>query len=161
MALQWCLNADSNGAGLQLPSSEEINAALSGRKLTSIIFFLDETFEEVQYDIATTVLEAAEQLAGIIKLREFSTFTLYELRKVLKLSCCCCLLRCLLSAALMLAGALRRMIAFCRAAWSLALYISFEFFAVFWRRASSHAGHIWRVRLLCWTGYMAAQQQAC
>ena len=68
---------------MQLPSSEEINAALTGRKLTSIIFFLDETFEEVQYDIATTVLEAAEQLAGIIKLREFSTFTLYELRKVL------------------------------------------------------------------------------
>ena len=67
---------------MQLPSSEEINAVLFTRKLTTIIFFLDETFEEVQYDIATTVLEAAEQLAGIIKLREYSTFTLYESRKV-------------------------------------------------------------------------------
>lgn len=67
---------------LQLPSSEEINAVLYGRKSTSIIFFLDETFEELQYDIATTVLEAAELLAGIIKLREYSTFTLYESRKV-------------------------------------------------------------------------------
>ena len=34
---------------VQLPSSEEINAVLHGRKLTTIIFFLDETFEEVQY----------------------------------------------------------------------------------------------------------------
>ena len=69
----------------QLPSSEEISAVLFNRKLTTIIFFLDETFEEIHYDIATTVVEAAEQLAGIIKLREFSTFTLYECRKVCRI----------------------------------------------------------------------------
>ena len=73
---------------MQLPSSEEINALLTGRKLTTIVFFLDETFEELQYDIATTIVEAAEQLAGIIKLREFSTFTLYESRKVPLASFC-------------------------------------------------------------------------
>lgn len=72
---------------LQLPSSEEISALLTGRKLTCIATFLDETFEELQYDIATTVAEAVEQLAGIIKLREYSTFTLYEARKVGACSC--------------------------------------------------------------------------
>lgn len=72
---------------LQLPSSEEISALLTGRKLTCIATFLDETFEELQYDIATTVAEAVEQLAGIIKLSEYSTFTLYEARKVGACSC--------------------------------------------------------------------------
>jgi hypothetical protein len=33
------------------------------------VFFLDETFEELEYDVTTTVLEAVEQLAGIIKLQ--------------------------------------------------------------------------------------------
>jgi len=32
---------------LQLPSVDEISAHMSGTKLTTIIFFLDETFEEV------------------------------------------------------------------------------------------------------------------
>ena len=31
----------------QLPSSEEISAALLGRTLTAIVFFLDQTFEEL------------------------------------------------------------------------------------------------------------------
>ena len=69
---------------MQLPSVEEIESLLSGRKLTTIIFFLDETFEELQYDITTTAIEAVEYLAGVIKLENYSTFTLYECRKVLK-----------------------------------------------------------------------------
>lgn len=32
---------------LQLPSVDEISAHMAGQKLTTIIFFLDETFEEV------------------------------------------------------------------------------------------------------------------
>ena len=32
---------------LQLPSVDEISAHMAGTKLTTIIFFLDETFEEV------------------------------------------------------------------------------------------------------------------
>jgi hypothetical protein len=57
---------------------EEIVAHLSGVKLTTIVFFLDETFEEVAYDITTSVAEAVEQLAGLIRLQNFQTFTLYE-----------------------------------------------------------------------------------
>lgn len=71
---------------MQLPSVEEIVAHLSGVKLTTIVFFLDETFEEVAYDITTSVAEAVEQLAGLIRLQNFQTFTLYE--AVRPASCC-------------------------------------------------------------------------
>jgi hypothetical protein len=67
---------------LQLPSTDEIEALLAGRKLTAIVFFLDETFEEVLYDVSTTVLEAVEQLAHVIKLENYQTFTLFECRRV-------------------------------------------------------------------------------
>lgn len=42
------------------PGREEIEALLTGRKLTTIVFFLDETFEEITYDMATTVADAVE-----------------------------------------------------------------------------------------------------
>lgn len=64
------------------PAREEIEAQLTGKKLTTIVFFLDETFEEITYDMATTVADAVEELAGIIKLSVYSTFTLFECRKV-------------------------------------------------------------------------------
>lgn len=67
---------------LQLPGTEEIEALLNNKAMTAIVFFLDETFEELAYDITTTVLEAVEQLASIIKLQNYQTFTLYECRKV-------------------------------------------------------------------------------
>lgn len=54
---------------VQLPSTEELEALFADRKLNSIVFFLDETFEELAFDVTTTVLEAVEQLAGIIKLQ--------------------------------------------------------------------------------------------
>ena len=73
---------DSHASCLQLPSSEECEALLLDRQLTSIVFFLDGTFEELTYDVTTTVLEAVEQLAGIIKLQNYTTFTLYECKKV-------------------------------------------------------------------------------
>ncbi len=65
-----------------MPSLEEIEALLAGRKQTTIVFFLDETFEELEYDATSTVLEAVEFLARVIKLQNFTTFTLYECRKV-------------------------------------------------------------------------------
>ncbi|KAJ4844909.1 Kinesin-like protein KIN-14E [Turnera subulata] len=65
-----------------IPGREEIEALLTGRKLTTIVFFLDETFEEITYDMATTVSDAVEELAGIIKLSAFSSFSLFECRKV-------------------------------------------------------------------------------
>ncbi|WCJ32868.1 Kinesin-like protein KIN-14E [Euphorbia peplus] len=64
-----------------IPGREEIEALLTGRKLTTIVFFLDETFEEITYDMATTVSDAVEELAGIIKLSAFSSFSLFECRK--------------------------------------------------------------------------------
>lgn len=54
---------------LQLPSTDEIEALFMARKLNTIVFFLDETFEELAFDVTTTVLEAVEQLAAIIKLQ--------------------------------------------------------------------------------------------
>ena len=55
---------------------------LARRKQTAIVFFLDETFEELEFDATSTVLEAVEYLAGVIKLQSYQTFTLYECRKV-------------------------------------------------------------------------------
>ncbi|GLI62984.1 hypothetical protein VaNZ11_005841 [Volvox africanus] len=64
-----------------LPQIEEIEALLNSRQLQTIVFFLDETFEELTYDVTTTVLEAVEQLANLIKLQNYTTFTLFECRK--------------------------------------------------------------------------------
>lgn len=72
---------------MQLPSVEEIDALLTNRKLTSIVFFLDETFEEIHYDVSTTVLEAVEQLAYVIKLESYQTFTLFDCRRVRPPTC--------------------------------------------------------------------------
>lgn len=41
----WCLSVCLYV--VQLPSVDEISAHMTGTKLTTIIFFLDETFEEV------------------------------------------------------------------------------------------------------------------
>ncbi|KAK7360418.1 hypothetical protein VNO77_02411 [Canavalia gladiata] len=65
-----------------IPGREEIEALLTGRKLTTIVFFLDETFEEITYDMSTTVADAIEELAGLIKLSTYSSFSLFECRKV-------------------------------------------------------------------------------
>ncbi|XP_062227043.1 kinesin-like protein KIN-14I [Phragmites australis] len=70
------------GPRVTSPAREEIEALLSSRKLTTIVFFLDETFEEITYDMATTVADAVEELAGIIKLSVYSSFSLFECRKV-------------------------------------------------------------------------------
>jgi len=55
---------------------------LADRFLTTIVFFLDETFEEVSFDICTSVQESTEQLAATIKLQNYATFTLFDCRKV-------------------------------------------------------------------------------
>ncbi|CAF1717227.1 kinesin-like protein KIN-14E [Brassica napus] len=68
------------------PGREEIEALLTGRKLTTIVFFLDETFEEISFDMATTVSDAVEELAGTIKLSAFSSFSLFECRKAVSSS---------------------------------------------------------------------------
>ncbi|KAL7223647.1 hypothetical protein ACSBR1_025158 [Camellia fascicularis] len=70
------------GPRLTIPGHEEIEALLIGKKLTTIVFFLDETFEEITYGMATTVADTVEELAGIIKLTEYSSFSLFECRRV-------------------------------------------------------------------------------
>ncbi|WJX55992.1 Kinesin-like protein KIN-14I [Trifolium repens] len=65
-----------------IPGPMEIEARITRKKLTTIVFFLDETFEEITYDMSTTVADAVEELAGIIKLSTYSSFGLYECRKV-------------------------------------------------------------------------------
>ncbi|XP_010928759.1 kinesin-like protein KIN-14I isoform X2 [Elaeis guineensis] len=70
------------GPRVTIPAREEIEALLTGKRLTTIVFFLDETFEEITYDMATTVADSVEELAGIIKLSVYSSFSLFECRKV-------------------------------------------------------------------------------
>ncbi|KAJ1388898.1 Spindle pole body-associated protein Vik1/Cik1, microtubule binding domain [Sesbania bispinosa] len=48
-----------------IPGREEIEALLTRRKLTTIVFFLDETFEEITYDMSTTVADAVEEYIGL------------------------------------------------------------------------------------------------
>ncbi|XP_043714190.1 kinesin-like protein KIN-14I isoform X1 [Telopea speciosissima] len=79
-ALKRCVKA---GPRQTIPGHEEIKALLTSRKLTTIVFFLDETFEEITYDIATTVADSVEELAGIIRLSAHSSFSLFECRKIL------------------------------------------------------------------------------
>lgn len=43
-----------------IPGAIEIEALLTGKRLTTIVFFLDETFEEITYDMSTTVADAVE-----------------------------------------------------------------------------------------------------
>ncbi|KAJ7953273.1 Kinesin-like calmodulin-binding protein like [Quillaja saponaria] len=69
-----------------IPGREEIEALLTGRKLTTIVFFLDETFEEIMYNMSTTVADAVQELAGIINLSTYSSFSLFECRKVVTAS---------------------------------------------------------------------------
>ncbi|GAB2282924.1 Kinesin-like protein KIN-14E, variant 2 [Dionaea muscipula] len=65
-----------------IPGREEIEGHLFQKKLTTIVFFLDETFEEISYDMSTTVSDAVKEVAGIIKLSAYPSFSLYECRKV-------------------------------------------------------------------------------
>ena len=50
----------------KIPGREEIEALLTDKRLTTIVFFLDETFEEITYDMSTTVADAVEVLLNIL-----------------------------------------------------------------------------------------------
>ncbi|CAK9321347.1 unnamed protein product [Citrullus colocynthis] len=78
-ALKRCMKA---GPRHIIPGREEVEALLTGRKLTTIVFFLDETFEEITYDMTTTVADSVEELSGVIKLSAHSSFSLFECRKL-------------------------------------------------------------------------------
>lgn len=61
---------------------QEIDALFKGVKQNCVVYFLDETFEELAYDASTTVMEAVEALAGQIKLENYQTFSLFAVHKV-------------------------------------------------------------------------------
>jgi hypothetical protein len=65
-----------------LPDMPEIDALFKGTKQNCVVYFLDETFEELQYDCSTTVVEAVEALAAQIKLENCQTFSLFAVQKV-------------------------------------------------------------------------------
>lgn len=50
------------GPRQKIPGRDEIKALLIGKQLNTTVFFLDETFEEITYGIATTVADAIEVL---------------------------------------------------------------------------------------------------
>ncbi|KAL4451514.1 hypothetical protein ABPG75_007176 [Micractinium tetrahymenae] len=64
-----------------LPDMQEIDALFKGVKQNCVVYFLDETFEELAYDASTTVMEAVEALAGQIKLENYQTFSLFAVHK--------------------------------------------------------------------------------
>lgn len=64
-----------------LPDMHELDALLKDSKQTTVVYFLDETFEELSYDASTTVMEAVEALASQIKLENFQTFSLFVVQK--------------------------------------------------------------------------------
>lgn len=70
-----------------LPDMQEIDALFKGQKQNAVVYFLDETFEELQYDASTTVAEAVEQLAAHIKLENYQTFSLFAVQKVGEAPC--------------------------------------------------------------------------
>ena len=71
-----------SGARALVPSPEEIEAAKVNRRLTTIVFFLDDTFEELTYDLTTTVIDGVEALSRMIRLQNYQTFSFFAARKV-------------------------------------------------------------------------------
>jgi len=63
------------------PTAEEIIAFAKNEELRVVISFLDGTFEDLPYDMSTTVKEAVEALASVIKLENYTTFSLFTVRK--------------------------------------------------------------------------------
>lgn len=82
VAFEGLRNTVKHGARRTTPSQEQIVAHVAARKLNTISFFLDETFEELPYGLCTTIAEASKFVASVISLENFATFTLFEARKV-------------------------------------------------------------------------------
>ncbi|KAJ7514668.1 hypothetical protein O6H91_23G054700 [Diphasiastrum complanatum] len=59
------------------PVHEEIEALISGQRLTTTIYFIDETSMEINYDMRTTISNAIEELAASIKLLSYNSFGLF------------------------------------------------------------------------------------
>eukprot|EP00271_Cylindrocystis_brebissonii_P011446 TRINITY_DN290_c0_g1_i1.p1 TRINITY_DN290_c0_g1~~TRINITY_DN290_c0_g1_i1.p1 ORF type:complete len:1371 (-),score=418.39 TRINITY_DN290_c0_g1_i1:1882-5994(-) len=71
------------GPRKSIPTTEEFDALKKGKKLGTIAFFLDDTFEEVPYDVTTTVGDAIQGLAAQIQLQNYQTFGLFDCRRTI------------------------------------------------------------------------------
>lgn len=60
-------------------TAREVESVLSDTKLSIKVNFLDQSQVTLEYDIATTIEEAIEHVADKINLKNYSTFTLYEI----------------------------------------------------------------------------------
>lgn len=69
------------GPRRMLPSSAEISAALKGEKLNTIVFFMDNTFDDLEFEVTATVQEASGIVAAGLKLENYKSFTLFECRR--------------------------------------------------------------------------------
>lgn len=81
VSMDALMRSTATGARKTLPTSEEIDAALCGQLMKCAVFFLDGNFQELRYDLTTTVSEAIEQLSSKINLQNYSTFALIESNK--------------------------------------------------------------------------------
>jgi hypothetical protein len=69
------------GAHQLTPSDVDIASLRAGTPLSAVVFFLDDTFEELQYGAGMTVGEAGEALAKVVGLHGCAaTFALFEHR---------------------------------------------------------------------------------
>lgn len=64
------------------PTAEEIIAFARGESLRVVVAFLDGTFEDVVYDLTTTVKEAVVELAQAINLQNYGTFSVFTVRRL-------------------------------------------------------------------------------
>ncbi|CAI5516131.1 unnamed protein product [Closterium sp. Naga37s-1] len=69
------------GARKTVPTVDELLALKTGRALKTMVYFLDDRFEEAGYDASTTASEILKSAASSINLERFETFGLYEHRK--------------------------------------------------------------------------------
>ncbi|CAL55645.1 FERM/acyl-CoA-binding protein, 3-helical bundle [Ostreococcus tauri] len=63
------------------PTAEEIVAFARGEQLRVVISFLDGTFEDVSYDITTTVKEVVGELSRAVKLQNYGSFSVFTVRR--------------------------------------------------------------------------------
>ena len=68
------------GARQVTPTDEEVASLRAGTPLSAVAFFLDDTFEELQYGAGMSVGEAGEALAKLVGLQNGATFALFEHR---------------------------------------------------------------------------------
>lgn len=72
------------GPRLTFPACEEIEAHLTCKKVKTVIFFVDDTSTDVMYDMTTTVFDSIQELASLINLSTFSSFSLFECRQIVR-----------------------------------------------------------------------------